>query len=38
MCGKTRRVIKVVRHAGEAGLKFDDPDYAIRVCDTCDQA
>lgn len=36
LCGKLRRIIRVMRRAGEGNQGYDDPDYAIRICDTCD--
>lgn len=38
LCGSPRRIVRVMRRAGEGDQAQDDPDYAIRFCDTCDTA
>jgi hypothetical protein len=37
MCGAKRIIVRVMRRAGEGDQQQDDPDYAIRVCETCDR-
>lgn len=36
MCGTKRRIVRVMRRTGEGDQQTDDPDWAIRICDTCD--
>jgi hypothetical protein len=36
LCGELRRIVRVMRRVGEGDQGYDDPDYAIRICDTCD--
>ena len=38
ICGAVRQVIRVMRRIGEGEQQHDDPDWAIRVCPTCDKA
>jgi len=36
LCQRRRRIVRVMRRAGEGDQKQDDPDWAIRICDFCD--
>jgi hypothetical protein len=38
LCGTKRRMVRVLRRAGEGDQAYDDPDWAVRICTACDTA
>jgi hypothetical protein len=38
MCRAKKRTVRVMRRHGEGDQAFNDPDYAIRICNRCDTA
>lgn len=36
ICGQRRRIVRTMRRAVPGEQEYDDPDWAMRICDTCD--